>query len=540
MRVNAQLIDASTDVQLWGKSYDYELSAENVFAIQSDISAEISSALQAALTDDERSRLAVIPTKSLAAYNAFTEGRNDLHERTLDKTLRARERFEKAVELDPDYAAAYSGLSDSILLLFINHAAIPMDEAFTLSQEALDKALQLDPSLADAYASLGLLKTTVWGQASRTGTANVRAEAAYQKALEISPNHARALMWFASLRATERKLDEAIALYRRSLEIDPLARIPYANMPGLYAAKGHNAEALSSWLDGADVYPDWPTIHANIAVHLQTLGRTDESIAWAKKSRELSSDPLTGLNAIPAYLELGDIDSATTMMLGLDLGPTHPLAKIGESVFDYFNGDYEKSLEKLEQSITDSESIAPFMYRLISRAALFTGDYDKAYRYTLEGNPALSDLDELVVDQFNTADAVMLAFILQQRGEQDAADKLLKETLSVLQASPRLGMAGHGVRDAQVMSLQGRQSDALGILQQAVDEGYRGSMVFDNWRLEEDPYFVSLRDDPRFASIQSQIGAFNAVMLESVRQAELFNSWDDLRARARMPRDVTL
>ena len=458
----------------------------------------------------------------------------------MDKTLRARERFEKAVELDPDYAAAYSGLADSIMLLFINHAALPMDEAFALSQEALDKALQLDSSLADAYASLGLLKTTVWTRASRTGTANVRAEAAYQKALEISPNHARATMWFASLRAAEQKIEEAIALYRRSLEIDPLARIPYANMPGMYAVKGHNAEALSSWLDGVDIYPEWPTIHANIAVHLQALGRTDESIAWAKKSRELSSDPLTGLNAIPAYLELGDIDSATSMMLGLDLAPTHPLAKVGESVFDYFNGDYQKSLEKLERSITDNESIAPFMYRLISRAALFTGDYDKAYRYTLEGNPALSDLGELVVDQFNTADAVMLAFILQQRGEHDAAGKLLTETLSVLQASPRLGMAGHGVRDAQVMSLQGRQSDALGILQQAVDEGYRGSMAFDVWRLEEDPYFVSLRDDPRFASIQSLISAFNAVMLENVRQAELFNSWDDLRARARKPRDVTL
>ena len=534
VRVNAQLIDAQTDEHLWGKTYDYVLSAKNIFAIQSDISEEISNALNAALTDNERSRLAVIPTQSMAAYSAYTEGRNDLYERTLDQTLRARERFEKAIELDPNYASAYSGLADSLLLLFINHRNIPMDEAFSLAQESLDKALLLNPNLADTYASLGLLKMTVWGQEARTGPENVHAEEAFNKALAISPNHARATMWFASLRAAEQKTDEAIELYRRALEIDPLARIPYANLPGLYAQEGHNAEALAYWLDGADIFPDWPTVYANIAVHLQGLGRHDESIAWALKTRELSTDPLSGLNIIVTYIELRDFDTAMSIMSELDLEPSHPLAQVGAGVVAYYDGRYDEALERLEAIISDNESAAPFMYGLVARAAMFTGDYDKAYRYTLEANPALTDLDELVVDQFNANDVVRLAYIFQQRGDLDAADKLLTSTLAVVRASPRLGMAGYGVRDVQILSLLGRKSKALDLLQQAIDEGFRGSLFFDAWRLEEDPYLVLLRDDPRFELMHSQIREFNDEMLENVRQAKLLDTWDELRERARV------
>jgi TolB-like protein/Tfp pilus assembly protein PilF len=534
VRVNAQLIDAQTDEHVWGKTYDYVLSAENIFAIQSDISEEISNALKAALTDNERSRLAIIPTKSLAAYSAFTEGRSDLYQRKLETTVSAREHFEKAVELDPDFAAAYSGLADSIVLLFINHRSIQMEEAFSLAQEALDKALLLDPELADAYASLGLLKTTVWGQEQRTGTENVQAEEAFEKALAISPNHARATMWFASLRASERKYDESIELYRRSLEIDPLARIPYANLPGLYAQKGHNAEALAFWLDGADIYPDWPTVYASITVHLQGLGRNDEAIAWAIKARELSTDPLNGLNIIVTYIQLGDVDGAMSIMSGLNLEPTHPLAEVGAGVAAFFFGHYDVALKELEAVISNNESAAQFMYGLVAQAALLTGDYDKAYRYTLRGDPALTDLDELVIDPFNTDDVVRLAFIFQQRGEHDEADNLLRRALVVLRASPRLGMAGYGVRDVQILSLQGRTTEALHFLQQAIDDGFRGSLFFDGWRLEDDPYLVSIRDDPKFELMHSQIREFNDEMLENVRKAELFDTWDELRARARV------
>ncbi|MCP5091453.1 MAG: hypothetical protein GY949_11070, partial [Gammaproteobacteria bacterium] len=168
VRINAQLIDASTDEHIWAKSYDRQLSAVNLFAIQSEISEEITWALKATLTDEEQLRLANIPTDNLAAYNLYTQGRDNLYKRRLDTLLEAREQFDAAIALDPGYAEAYTGLADSVLLLLNNHQAISVDEAFDVAKTSLDRALSLNPDLADAHASLGLLKQKMWEE-TRTG-----------------------------------------------------------------------------------------------------------------------------------------------------------------------------------------------------------------------------------------------------------------------------------------------------------------------------------------------------------------------------------
>ena len=154
VRITAQLIDTTTDEHIWAKSYDRQLSMANLFAIQSEISAEITRALQTTLTDEEESRLAVIPTDSLAAYNLYTQGRENLYTRRLETLQKAREQFEAAIDLDPDYAEAYAGLAESVLLLLNNHQALAPDDAFAIAEDSLDKALSLNPGMAQAYASL--------------------------------------------------------------------------------------------------------------------------------------------------------------------------------------------------------------------------------------------------------------------------------------------------------------------------------------------------------------------------------------------------
>ena len=472
-----------------------------------------------------------MPTQNLAAYNLYTKGRADLYQRTLEKTLRAREQFEQAIELDPEYAEAYAGLADAVQLLFINHNVLEMKEALGLAKEALHKALEIDPELADAYASLGLLHTTRWANA-RAESENLKAASAYQKAIELNPNHARAIMWFASLRAGEQRFDEAIELYKRSLELDPLARIPYANLPGLYAQKGRNQKALEYWLKAVEIHPEWPTVYGYISGHLQRLGRLDEAIAWARKTRELSSDPLNGLNMIGAYLELGETEKAESLMLNLPIGPEHPFYKFGRGISDFFMGNYAASVEAFEAAVAEANSAHPAMLNFLSDAALLAGEDEKAERYAAGRVPELTDLDSLVVDRFNLAEVIKLAYIYQRKGDDEIADDLLTAALPVARNAPRLGSAGHGIRDVQILTLQGRTTEALDIMQLAIDEGYRGALAYDNWALEEDPYLQPIREHPRFKAMQAQIASFNAVMRENVRQAELQDSWDELRARA--------
>lgn len=254
VRINAQLIDATTDRHLWAKSYDRQLSLQNIFNIQAEISTEISRALRATLTIEEETRLASVPTRDMGAYSLYTQGRENLYKRRLETIQAAREQFEQATERDPQFAAAYAGLAESVLLLFNNHAAIPRDEMLTVAEAALDKALSLDPELADAYASLGLLKQKEWEE-TRTGPGLDEAEAALRRAIQINPNNAQAYMWFAAIRTSQERYGDAIELYHQSLRVDPLGRVPYLNLPGLYGLLGQNEDALNSYLEAIEIHP---------------------------------------------------------------------------------------------------------------------------------------------------------------------------------------------------------------------------------------------------------------------------------------------
>ena len=180
VRINVQLIDAATDEHLWANTYDRRLSTDNLFAIQTEIATTIADKLKATLTPDEKERITKVPTENLQAYNLYLAGRQNLYQRKLENLQRARELFEQAIALDPKFAKAYSGLSDTLIILYSNFGALEPDVVIPKSKALLDKALALDPDDADIHASLGLLASTRWdvtsvSRRSRRGRAGLRA-----------------------------------------------------------------------------------------------------------------------------------------------------------------------------------------------------------------------------------------------------------------------------------------------------------------------------------------------------------------------------
>ncbi|MDH3588165.1 MAG: hypothetical protein OEQ74_02050, partial [Gammaproteobacteria bacterium] len=517
VRVNVQLIDAQTDEHIWAKIYDRELTAKNIFRIQSEISAEITNALRTQLTPEEQGRMAAIPTENLEAYSLCMAGRGNVYKRRLETLQEARQQYQDAIELDPEYSFAYSGLADSILLLMINHKAIPQPEAHRLARQALEKALALDDKNADAYASLGLLKMNM-GQREKDGAEFAEAEAAFRKAIELSPNHAQAYTWFASLKSVQLDLDGAAALHKKSLVLDPLARIPRSNLAGLYAQMGRNDEALTEWLEGVRINPEWPTAYDNVAIHLAGLGRLDEAYAWSIKARELNTDPLAAQSLIGVLLQFGETEQASAVLSGLP--EDHPLYPIVDGFQKMFVGDYREAIVSWEQAIAAGfKSSKEFLVDPMSDSALLIGDFAKSLDYALHLNPALADPD-FEVDTENAHNALKYAYLLLREDPANArAQALLDETLSVVETMPRLGMAGHGSRDVQILALQGRPDEALARLRQAFDQGFRGSRIYDNWNLSEDPYLESIRDTDAFRSVQSDIRSAVAVMQRRVQTA---------------------
>jgi len=530
VRISVQLIDAETDEHLWASSYDRQLTMQNIFSIQSEISEAISGALQATLMPRAQERIESIPTEDIRAYSLYVSGRDNLYERRLETLQEAKGQFEQAIALDPDYAEAYVALAECYLLLFINHTAIAQDEAYAQAQENLDQAMQLNSELADAYATQGLLKTNVWSQ-SRIGNENAEAEAAFEYAIFLNPNHAQAYMWFASLRDSEQRYDEAIGLYHKSMKLDPLARIPYSNLPTLYAQQGQNDVALKLWLDAIEIHPEWPTPFQYIANHLAGLGRVDEALAWNIAAQSLSTDPSLGGNiGVGIYVQLGDFEKAHEILESMP--PEHPLAPLNPGFRLLIDGDYEGGHRFFSGLIERSAQLPPYMYNVAADVAILAGDYEAAREYILINSPILARDSELEIDRFTVRDVIKLAFIVLRSGDVAAGTEMLEAALPVVQSLPRLGMFGQGIRDVQIYALLGRKEDALAALRAAVDAGYRSSVVYDNWLLEFDPFLDTIREDDRFTAIVGELETLNAAMRARVTEAEETDNWAALRALA--------
>ena len=527
VRITAQLIDASTDEHIWAKSYDRQLSAVNLFAIQSEISEEIARAMRATLSNEEQSRVANIPTDSLAAYNLYTQGRDNLYKRRLDTLQKAREQFEAAIALDPNYADAHAALAECVILMLNNHQAIAPAEAFDIARKSIDKALSLNPDLADAYAVQGLLWNQIWQQ-TRDGPGLDEGAASFVSALELNPNNASAYMWFASLRANQQRVEEAIDLYHESLRLDPLGKIPYVNLPGLYALRGQNEEALRLYVKAIEIHPEWPTTYRNIAFHLGALGRMDEAVAWAKKAQELSVDPTAGAAMIVPYIEFGEYEKALDVFSGIT--PDHPMYEIGLSMENVVKGDFAGATKVIEKSMEGVENPRQIQLSLMMTYSAFAGDFDTARKFAELLFPDLAGDAIPMVDEFNVAGAIGYAHILQQHGENQRADALLESAMTVVKTLPRIGLAGHGIRDVQILALQGNTPAALAAFRDAIDEGFRGTAASNGWPLALDPYLGSLRDQPAFRAMAKELDDKLTEMQQRLSEVEQSGDWDALRA----------
>ena len=155
------------------------------------------------------------------------------------------------------------------------------------------------------------------------------------------------------------------------------------------------------------------------------------------------------------------------------------------------------------------------------------GDYDKIAALV---NPEFAEDADPVVSAFNVANLIRYAFILQNLGESQNADEVLVAALDVVRTLPRTGLSGHGIRDVQILALQGKTLEALAALRDAIDEGFRGTVASNGWPIAVDPYLSSLRGQPGFEAMVGELDDAIEVMRQRVSEAEQSGNWDELRA----------
>jgi tetratricopeptide (TPR) repeat protein len=211
----------------------------------------------------------------------------------------------------------------------------------------------------------------------------------------------------------------------------------------------------------------------------------------------------------------------------------HPLAPLEDGFLSFCDGDFTAALTVFDEFVKNENSAPAYLVELASDIAILAGDFEKAEQLILRREPLLQSDAKEQIDRINVRNVVKLAYVYQKRGQPQLAKDLLDGALTVVQTLPRLGMFGYGIRDVQIFALMGRKEDALNALRQAIDEGFRSPVVFDNWLLDYDPLLTSIHDDARFTAMMSELDALNVAMYTNVQIAEESGDWKPLAGRAR-------
>ena len=278
LRIGTELVDVASGSQLWGAQYDRK--SGEIFAIQDDISEEISGKLKLKLTRAEKRRLTKRQTHDAEAYRLYLKGRHHWNRWTKDGFDKAIEYFRQAVDKDPTYALAHAGIADTYVLLGWNSYLAPND-AFPKAKAASMHALRLDPDLGEARSSLAAvlwLYEWKWQEA----------HAEFKRSLALNPAYPTGNHWYAEFLMTMGCHAEAVERMKSSQELDPLSLIISVAIAWAHYMGHHFDESLAQLHRTIDMEPNYPVTHWILGLLLRKLGRYEDAIAAGEKGVELS------------------------------------------------------------------------------------------------------------------------------------------------------------------------------------------------------------------------------------------------------------
>jgi TolB-like protein/Tfp pilus assembly protein PilF len=296
VRVNVQLINTTTDAHLWADTYDRKLT--DIFAVESEIAKSIADTLRAKLNSSAEHVLASRPTENSEAHELYLKGRYFWNRRTGANLQKAVDYFERAIEKDPKYALAYSGLADCHVLLpvYPELGTYPRDE-MPKALAAAQKAVELDDTLAEAHTSLG-----------RALASDLQLSAAiseFKRAIELNPSYATARQWFGECLQSQGHVKDALAELKRAQEVDPLSLVNNALVGFALDTIGQSDEAIAQLRRTIEMDPSFANSHAMLGNVLEHKGQLEEASVEYEKANSLNADPINLAQLARAYFLVG-------------------------------------------------------------------------------------------------------------------------------------------------------------------------------------------------------------------------------------------
>ncbi len=275
--IETELVDVDTQTRLWGERYSRKLS--DIIALQDDISREISEKLRLKLSGEERKQLAKRYTENSEAYQLYWKGRYYWNKRRPEDIREAIRYFQQAIELDPAYALAYTGLADCYVLG--NLLQLSPKEAMPVAIEKTNRALQIDPELAEAHTSLAKIKLSYeWDWAG--------AESEFRRALELKPGYATAHQWYGVYLSEMGRHDESLEQRKRALELDPLSLSISTGVGRAYFWARRYDESLAHLQTSLERDPKYADTHWSFGLAYEQKRMYDEAVAAYQRAISLS------------------------------------------------------------------------------------------------------------------------------------------------------------------------------------------------------------------------------------------------------------
>ncbi len=302
VRITVQLVDVVTNRQIWGDTYKGKL--DDIFEIQEQVAKQIVEALKLKLSFSEKLSLTKRQTDNVQAYDLYLRGQDYLYRLTKRSVEYAIQLFEKAIELDPRYAAAYAACSGAYGQMYQYFSR--RDDFREKAQEFSFKALMYDSNLPEAYAAMGL-SYFIWGKFEE-------AAASGRKAIELDPDNFIAYWTLGRIHFTTGKFAEALELFQKVVDLKPGFYVAHLDLKQTFVSLGRQAEAAASLTKVMEILPTYLLQNPDdaraklfYAMTLLELGRREEAIAEGAAALELApGDSLMLYNVACLYAQLGE------------------------------------------------------------------------------------------------------------------------------------------------------------------------------------------------------------------------------------------
>jgi TolB-like protein/DNA-binding winged helix-turn-helix (wHTH) protein/Tfp pilus assembly protein PilF len=307
VRITAQLIEASSDKHLWSQSYEGEL--RDTLALQSQVARAIAEQIRINVNPQEQAALKNVKVVNPQAYESYLKGRFFWNKRTADGLKVALAYFHQAIDEDPAYAQAYSGLADTYALLGDwQYAVMTPKEALPKAKAAAIKALELDSALGEAHNSLAFCLDGFDWDFDAAGKE-------FRRALELNPGYATAHHWYAWHLSLLGRYDEAIAEMKKAENLDPLSLIINADLAELLVLAHLSDESIQQSRKTIEMDSSFALAHNQLAQAYLQKHLNEEAVAELQKALELSgSSPTVIANLARAYVASGKRNEALDLL----------------------------------------------------------------------------------------------------------------------------------------------------------------------------------------------------------------------------------